>query len=148
MAQVNKSILNPVDKEKIILSLRQCEHKDGVNEMDWHKVNDKLLILAGYTLIFCNERGIPVVFTSIIRPQIKGVSKSKTHEQGRAFDLSARGWNRPQLKEFVEKINREFKLGAVSSVDGTEREAVFEDAEFDKNGKQVKWPHLHVQCRP
>lgn len=148
MTTKSKELLSPVDKEQIILSLRQCEHKTGVNSMDWHKVNDKLLILAGYTLVFCKERSLPIIFTSIIRPQIKGVSKSKTHEQGRAFDLSVGGWSKAKINEFVDKINKEFKLGAVSSTDGTEREAVYEGAEFDKSGKQVKWPHLHVQCRP
>jgi hypothetical protein len=148
MIRVSKESLSPVDREQIILSLRQCEHKPGVDSMDWHKVNDKLLILAGYTVIFCKERALPVIFTSIIRPQIKGVSKSKTHEQGRAFDLSVRSWTKAQINEFVTKINKEFKLGAVSATDGTEREAIFEDDEFDKNGKQVKWRHLHVQCRP
>jgi hypothetical protein len=139
----SKELLSPVEKEQIILSLRQCEHKAGVNSMDWHKVNNKLLILAGYTLIFCKERSLPIIFTSIIRPQIKGVSKSKTHEQGRAFDLSVRGWSQDMIKLFVDRINKEFKLGAVSLTDGTEREAIYE------NGISAgKGAHIHVQCRP
>lgn len=143
MATVNKPMLDPVKREEIILSLRQCEHKAGVNSMDWHKVNEKLLILAAYTLVYCKSKGLPIIFTSIIRPQIKGVSKSKTHEQGRAFDLSVRGWSKADILEFVDKINKEYKLGAVSAATGEEKEAVYEDGITAGKGA-----HLHVQCRP
>lgn len=135
--------MDPVKREQIVMTLRMCNHTSDVDINDWYKVNDNLVILAGYTLVYCKENYLPLKFTSIIRPQIKGVSKSKTHEQGRAFDMSVVGWKLDEIKRFVKRINNEFKLGAVSMSDGAEREAVYEDGITRGTG-----PHLHVQCRP
>ena len=140
---MSKITLTFVQREEIILALRGCEYKKGVNVQDWNNVNDKLIVLAGYTLIYCKENYLPLMFTSIIRPKIKGVSKSRTHEQGRAFDISVRGWTIDKINDFVSKINNKFKLGAVSMTDGVEREAIYEDGISAGLGA-----HLHVQCRP
>jgi hypothetical protein len=140
--------LTPVGREAIIIILRQFEHKVGVDTADWYKVHDNLIVLAAFTVKFAKENYLPLKFTSIIRPKIKGVSKTDIHSKGRAFDISVIGWKKEKILEFVDLINKEFKLGAISITDGKEREGVFEDAEFDKDGKQTKWPHLHVQCRP
>ena len=135
--------MDNLERENTVLSLRQCSHKPGVDAADWYKVKDSLIILAKFTMIFCKENNLPLLFTSIIRPKIPKVSKSRTHEQGRAFDISVRGWAKDDVIRFVTKINASFKLGAVSATDGTEREAIYEDGISAGKGA-----HLHIQCRP
>jgi hypothetical protein len=136
-------VLDPVDRETIVVTLRQLEHKPGVNSSDWYKVHDNLIILAAFTLVYAKENYLPLIITSIIRPKIKGVSKTDIHSKGRAFDISIRGWTKEQILNFVKKINEEFKIGAISVTDGKEREAVWEDGITAGKG-----PHLHIQCRP
>lgn len=140
-----------VDYSKVDLQLiekiKRQIHKPGVDKNDWSKVHRNLLVLADYVIAHCETYNLPVIFTSIIRPKIKGVSKTDIHAKGRAFDLSVRGWSKEDIKFLVDAVNEKFTIGAISLRDGQEREAVFEDAEFDKEGDQVKWPHFHFQVR-
>ena len=122
--------MTDVEKETIIVTLRQFEHKPGVNSGDWYKVHDNLLVLAVFTIIFAKENYLPLIFTSIIRPKIKGVSKTDIHSKGGAFDIFTNGWSKEIIKKFVDKINKEYKIGAISMTDGMEREAVYEGPEF------------------
>lgn len=144
----SKTKLDPVDRENIVITLRQLTHKSGVDSADWYKVHDNLIILAAYTVIYAKTKGLPLVITSIIRPKIPGVSKTDIHSSGRAFDISVVGWSKAVIKDFVQKINKEYKIGAVSIRDGVEREAVYEDGvPVEKGGTGGKGPHLHIQCR-
>lgn len=134
--------------DEIIKNLKTLPHKDGVDKNDWDKVHRNLLVLADYVIAHCETHKLPLVITSIIRPKIKGVSKTDIHSKGRAFDISVRGWSKEDIKFLEDAINEKFTIGAISLTDGKEREAVFEDAEFDKEGDQVKFPHFHFQVRP
>lgn len=124
-------------------------HKDGVYNRDWYSVKTNLLLLLEWLLDFSAKRGVPIMVTSIIRARIANVSVSDTHEQGRAFDISVRGWLQTDIDACVEECNKALgHLGAVSKKDGKARAVVFEDDQFDANGKQIKWKHLHFQCKP
>lgn len=131
----------------VIERLKALPHKEGVNKDDWNKVHRNLLVLADYVLAHTETYNLPMVITSIIRPKIKGVSKTDIHAKGRAFDLSVRGWSKEDIAFLVDNINEKFTIGAISLTDGQEREAVYEGPEFDKSGNQIKWPHFHFQVR-
>lgn len=133
--------------DKIIEALKKQVHKPGVNKDDWDKVNPKLLLVADYLLAHAETHQLPVVFSSIIRPGIKGVSVSKTHAEGRAFDISVRGWSEADIKFLVDCMNEALHVGAISFSDGKEKEALYEPTVKDKNGKVIKTAHLHMQCR-
>lgn len=126
----------------MIEKLKALYHKPGVNSADWDKVHKNLVELADYIREHCEEHGLPMVVTSIIRPKIPGVSKTDIHAKGRAFDLSVKGWSKADIEFLVKDVNEKFKTGAISSRDGKEREVVFEDGVTAGKGA-----HFHVQVR-
>lgn len=126
------------------MRIKSCLHTTGVDKSDWDKVTDKLKILADYVYDHCDAHQLPLVITSIIRPKIKGVSVSNTHAEGRAFDISVRGWSYEDIMFLVDCCNEDLNIGAISFSDGKEREAIFEDDVF-RDGKQIKWRHIHLQ---
>lgn len=75
------------------------------------------------------------------------MSVSDTHEDGRAFDISVRGWRNEDIDDCVEECNKSFSsIGATGKSNGIKKAAVFEDDRFDDAGKQIKWRHIHFQC--
>ncbi len=137
--------LTPKRRDGIIRRLKLQKHKVGVNPDDWDLVHPSLLVVAEFDLNMCEAMGLYVEYTSIIRPKI-AVSKTDIHAEKRAYDRTLRGWNKDVAPWFAELINDGLTVGAVSRSDGKERESVFEDDVF-KDGKQIKWKHLHFQCR-
>lgn len=125
-----------------IEDLQKLPHKKGVNPNDWFSVADDLAKIAEFVCHYAFTMNLPILFTSIIRPKIKGVSKSKTHEEGRAFDISVRGWPKKYILELVKMVNEAFSVGAISASDGVEREAVYEDGVSAGTA-----PHIHFQVR-
>jgi hypothetical protein len=134
--------------DDLIKRLKALPHKEGVNKDDWDKVHRNLLVLADYVLAHTETHKLPMVISSIIRPKIKGVSKTDIHSKGRAFDLSVKGWSKEDIDFLVDAINEKFTIGAISLTDGKEREAIYEGPEFNAKGDQTKWPHFHMQVRP
>lgn len=141
----SKKPLTPVRREDIIRRLKMQKHKKGVDKNDWDLVHGNLLLVAEFDLNLCEDLSLPVEYTSIIRPMLD-VSKTDIHADKRAYDRTLRGWPDGAAKWFAELINDGLDVGAVSRSDGKERESVFEEDEFDKDGKQIKWKHLHFQC--
>lgn len=119
--------------------LMKLPHKKGVNPSDWKHVDAKLLILAALYVHFCQRNGIPIMFTSIIRAGIPGVSISRTHIEGRAFDASAHGWTTDLVDEFLEHNADYQSIGAISKSDGVARCFLFHEGTAF---------HLHAQVRP
>ena len=148
-----------MNKDLLIKRLKEQIHKPGVSKDDWDRVHPNLLLLGEFVMDHCEEHSLPLVFSSIFRQKLK-FSKTDIHAsigftvlkdgsvvafKGRAFDISVKGWQLEDILYLVEKINQEFKIGAVSIKDLKEREAVFEETEFDENGKVTKTRHLHFQ---
>lgn len=132
----------------VIQRLKSLVHKIGVDKNDWDKVHPNLLVLADYCFAHCETYGLPMVISSIIRPKIKGVSKTDIHAKGRAFDLSVLGWSEEDCIFLADVVNGAFKLGALSARDGKEREMIYEVTELDKDGRTTKTRHMHGQVRP
>lgn len=126
---------------------QKLSHKSGVYNRDWLIVKTNLLLILEWLVSFSKNRGVPIMITSIIRPKIEGVSVSDTHADGRAFDISVRGWEKKDIDECVNECNKTFsRVGAASKSDGVRRAAIFEQDIFDNSGKQIKWKHIHFQC--
>lgn len=135
--------MSPEVRLNLIERIQEVEHKEGVNPDDWNKVHPNLLILADELISFCDNRNMPLKFTSIIRPKIQGVSKTDIHSTGRAFDISLIGWSDAEARDCAYVFNRKFKIGAISKSTGEENEVVFEDGITAGRGR-----HLHFQVRP
>ncbi len=121
---------------------KTLRHKSEVNIQDWDKVHSDLLEILGFVVEFCVNYALPLLITSIIRPKIPGVSKSKTHEEGRAFDISVHGWSQSEIDALVSEVNEAFHVGAISLSDKKEREAVYENGVTAGTA-----PHIHFQVR-
>jgi len=140
---------------RMIEQLMALPHKDGVHKEDWPKVKNNLIIIALAVAFFCFKRKLPLLFTSIIREGIPGVSTSKTHIEGRAFDISVKGWKDSDIFDLVYWINETFEIGAVSASTGKESAAIYEPREYWKEGEKLptgkkvgdlkKEAHLHFQ---
>lgn len=136
--------LSPERCKAIIARLQKQKHKKGVDKNDWTKVKPNLLLIAEFDLNLCEGMGLYVEYTRIIDGPIEGVSVSNSHDK-RAYDRTLRGWSEGVAAWFAELVNDGLTVGAVSRSDGKERESIFE-ADVFKDGKQIKWKHLHFQC--
>jgi hypothetical protein len=130
-------------KLEIIKRASELVHKQGVNPADWEKVKEPLLLVIDWLISRCDQTGLPIRITSIIRPKIPGVSTSTTHEDGRAFDLGLIGWSDSDARDCAHRANKELsELGAISAKSGRQTVAVFEDGITKGTGR-----HLHFQVK-
>jgi hypothetical protein len=113
--------------------------QDDIRELE--DVSPWILIILADIIMWALARNLRVVLTSIIRPKNDGISESKTHQDGRAIDLSVKGWSETQIKELSEYINLKYQaIGAISAKDGISRACYYHN---NGNG----W-HFHIQVRP
>ena len=116
------------------------EYKDDVDPRDILKVSPLLIAVLGYVTQYCFENNLPMVITSIIRKPNDGISKSTTHQDGRAFDLRLNNWNIGQIIKLEEYLKETcFDLGAISKETGEPRVI---HVHGDGN-----WLHAHMQVR-
>jgi hypothetical protein len=106
-----------------------------------------LYILLGHASLFCLKYEITLVITSWIRDNDE-FSKSETHQQGRAFDISTQemwGWNEEKILLFEDYINKCCSnIGAVSALTGESRPIVRHEVKH--KGKSLG-DHFHLQVR-
>lgn len=133
--------MHPVKRLEIISRLKRLPHKPDVNPNDWNLVNHYLLLLAEFYVDWCEACKLPVLFSSIIRPMIPGVSKTDIHTKGRAFDFSAHGWTKELRDEFEKQVEEKFKtIAAIGAETGLPNAIYWHDA-----GAGF---HAHMQVRP
>lgn len=90
-------------------------------------------------MLWCQIHNLPLVFTRSVDGPIEGVTKSKTHETGRAVDVSVAGWPPVKINEFVDHFNDKFKeIGAISAESGIPRFVVYHIG---------TGPHFHIQVK-
>lgn len=127
----------------IIIKIQKYQHKSDTNPQNWGLVKPNLLLLANAFVDYCDKYNLPVKFTSIIRQGIPGVSVSKTHIEGRAFDCSVNGWSDQEIKDCQEHFNKNYKnIGAVPFGSNVGMPCVYEDGVSKGKGA-----HLHLQVR-
>lgn len=113
--------------------------QDDINEI--MSLSPWLLIILADVIMWALARNLVVTVTSLLRPENDGISESRTHQEGRAFDLSVKGWSEAQIRELCDYINLKYQaIGAISAKDGVSR-ACF----YHNNGNG--W-HFHFQVRP
>lgn len=101
-----------------------------------------LILVIGKMIQWCDKRGLPFVITSAVRNFEQG-QVSQTHPEGRAVDISVKGWTANDIYDFekeweANEIAR--KYGAVKA-DGTVNLAHYHTVAGGA-------PHFHVQIRP
>lgn len=86
---------------------------------------------------FCHENKIPLRITSLVRP-LDTVSKSSTHQEGRAMDISTKDWTKQQIADvarFLVGWDALHEYGAISKKDKVRKICVYH------NG------HNHIQVK-
>ncbi len=115
--------------------------KDDIVLEDLMMMQPALLILYTATILYCNEYSLPCTFTSFMSDRENVKQQTKTHEEGRAFDMSTIGWTEMHINRFVHMINTDYRdIAAVSARDGIARAAVYHN--YKSQGD-----HIHLQVR-
>jgi hypothetical protein len=117
------------------------EIKDDINLNDLQEMQPALLILWTATVLYCKEHRLPCKITSISSDRKNVRAVSKTHEEGRALDISTRGWREQDVLRFVYLMNQDYReIAAVSASDGEPRAAVWHN--YNEQGE-----HIHLQVK-
>lgn len=117
------------------------DFKDSEAAKGFLSLNIELLKIIPYMIEWCNKNNLQFVVTRGLAENIAGVSKSDTHPEGRAIDVSVKGWAADKIAEFENYWNCHGfckSYGAISASDGIPRLVVFH------NGVGF---HLHIQTR-
>lgn len=112
--------------------------KDGSNRiLESHPV--LLYIVSGFVIWAISEK-IPVRITDSVTSLTEDQALkrvSKTHREGRAVDISTRGWNAKQIQMSIDFLNSAYIHFAALDVMGKPRLVVHHDSGTG--------PHLHIQ---
>jgi len=113
--------------------------KDDVVLEDIMLISPKVLIVLGHLITFADVRGLPVVVTSIISDREDVQSVSRTHEEGRALDVSIKGWSLADVNDCIDQLdNIVGHYGAISFSDNERRVAIH-------HNYKGQGDHLHLQ---
>ena len=119
------------------MPLRKSQKGLLMNSVNKLFVHPAIIIVLGYCQLWAFQRGLPFNPTSVMSTEKKDKALgriSDTHKEGRAFDLSIRGWTTDDIDDFKVDIEKELgHLGAVSESDLVRRLVVVES------------DHLHIQ---
>ena len=107
---------------------------DLTDMCEWHEA---LLWVFAATVRFCRENNLALVITSLKSDRTNVQSVSSTHEDGRAFDIRTREWDRATIHKLEYFLNTNYSdLGAISKSNGAPRVAYYHNN------------HMHIQVRP
>ena len=112
--------------------------KKGVDPNEIGMVTIKLLMLFTGFVEFATRNSLPVVITSIKEHVEERVSRS--HEQGRAIDVSINGWSYFDIDTVCSYINNKYEdIAAISYSDNVPRACVYHDVGMGR--------HIHLQVK-
>lgn len=116
------------------------DNKPEVDLNDLKMLHPALFYILADVFAYCAKYTLPCNITSIISGRDNVKSSSKTHQEGRAFDLSTRDWSEFHIHRIEKFINkRHAHIAAISSNDARPRAAVYHDSGYGA--------HLHFQVK-
>jgi len=112
------------------------ECKNDIDLEDLKELTPAAFILFTHAVLFCQEHRLALKITSLKSDRKKVKAVSTTHEEGRAFDISIKGWSEMLVHKFIFETNKYYvDIAAISYSDGIPRAAVYHDN------------HIHLQVR-
>lgn len=115
--------------------------KDDIDLNDLKELQPACWVLLTAALLFCKEHNIILKITSIKSDRKNVNAVSKTHEEGRAIDISVYQWPPVLIHRLCHNLNRSYSdIAAISAKDLVPRAAVYHNAGHGS--------HVHIQCRP
>jgi len=117
------------------------EFKNDDARNTYEQLDSRLKDSAYEIAVWCRDRKLPFVITRCVSEMIKNVSKTNIHAEGRAFDMSIRGFTADECDDFVHDMNEKFSesIGAYSLTDGKPRFCIYHNAGLGM--------HFHLQVR-
>jgi hypothetical protein len=114
--------------------------KPEVDIRDLQMIHPALFYILADVFAYCAKYELPCTITSIMSGREGVKESSKTHSEGRAFDLSVREWPEIHIHRIEKFINKRHTLiAAVSSSDSRPRAAVYHDVGHGA--------HIHFQVK-
>ena len=115
------------------------EYKNDKARETYLNIKETLKDAVYWCSQWAEKRKLPFVITRAIDERIPNVSVSDTHIEGRAVDVSIKGWDADSIDDFIHDSNKQFSsIGAISFTDKVSRFCVFHVG---------TGPHFHLQCR-
>lgn len=106
------------------------------------KMHPVASLLMLYMSLWASERGLPFTVTSTVSTKDEDAKLgrvSTSHLDGRAFDISIKGWTIDEQTDFfIDHVEKYGHLGAYSH-NGEQKLIVIHDGTA---------PHIHVQIKP
>lgn len=123
----------------MLRSFVKCKQTDGVKFSDFQYMRPRLMLVLSYISEYCKNNGMPLMITSLFT-DYAGERVSKSHEDGRAFDMSIKNWPEREIDKFKKHMKQFNKYGAYSRSDFKQR-LVVDHGKGDNR-------HLHIQVKP
>lgn len=112
--------------------------KSNVDVEDLTRIHPNLLLLFAHINKYAYDNNLPVTVTSITGAAFG--RRTRTHKEGRAIDVSLRGWPEEFIEDIELTFNKLFKNeAAISASDLKPRAIVVHDAGTGN--------HIHAQVR-
>lgn len=105
-----------------------------------HDLSPLLLLILSDLIVWGIDKQLPVIVTDSVSDLNEDAALervSSTHRQGRAFDISTRGWTRDSIDECIRVFSFKYRHYAALGMDGTPRLVYFHNAGTGE--------HLHFQ---
>lgn len=119
--------------------MKRFNIKEDNNIEEFMDLSPLMFIVFGHFLLFAQQRNLPVTVTNITNKF--DVSISNTHPEGRAIDISTRGWTEQEITSCLFYLDSKVgHLGAYSSRSGKQHVAIHHDSGLG--------PHFHLQVKP
>ena len=113
--------------------------KDDVSINDLMFISPHVFAMLSTVALYCTEFNLPLTITSL-KEEVKG-RVSNTHRDGRAMDISVKGWPDLHIYRLKRILNRDFKeVAAISASDNKPRAAIVHAIE----GNAL---HFHLQSK-
>ena len=113
------------------------EIKEDIHLEDLQKLQPAMWVVLTSVIMYCKKHNLPCRITSIISDRDNVNAVSKTHDTGRAVDISIRGWRDIDCHRLCHKLQQDFSdIAAISYSDRRPRLAL------------LKHDHIHLQVRP
>jgi len=120
------------ERKKIVFNVKP---DDNVAK-DLQYMTPKLFMVWSHFLMFADQRALPVTVTNILNKYPE--SKSNTHPEGRAIDISIKGWTMEEILKCVTYLNTTvLDYGAISAQTGEPRVVYYHDI--------GRGSHFHLQ---
>ena len=132
-----------------MLALPSVKFKDGETAKEFDSIESTLRMILNDMARYCSLSGYDFIITDLLSSVFDDARLrrvSTTHQDGRAADVSVRGWPEGFVNKFISNFDYTHgHFGAISKKDGQQRLIVRHNVK--RPDGSMGGDHLHVQIR-